>query len=213
MKKRAILMIIFVLSASLTLTAWDKFSITPNYEQMTSAVFKFETKPIIQNLTENSVAILWSTSSEAFSWLEYRVDNSEWIEVLEQKNGLYNAVSSLHYSHISALPSNQKIEYRVKAKSILSFNWVPKYGKQISSKSFFFKTLQKESESYSFTLINDLHENERAYKAHAKISYKLNSQQLFINGDTLSKVPNYKYIIKAVFVYYPIYKGKSHKEE
>lgn len=197
--KKALTFILILLPLASAM-AWEQGDRVPLYDESSRGSFELDTEPVIQHLETNEAAVLWTTTRNAFSWLEFREsnegeNNADWKKILRPIDGIYNAANTLHRAYLSDLKAEKKYEYRIQAKQIRSFGWAPHYGKEFTSNTYYFKTPPSQPESYYFAVLNDLHENDKAFSAHAANAKEKAVDGLYLNGDILSVIQDHSNIV------------------
>jgi len=114
--------------------------------------------PYLQAPTETSMTIMWTTSQESVSWVEYGEDLN--LKAYGTERGLIDANQKIHRVTISGLEPGESVPYRVVSRKIRNFfPYNVEYGNTVTSDSYSFTTLDTSSETASFLVINDLHEH------------------------------------------------------
>ncbi len=125
--------------------------------------------PYLQQLTETSVMIVWTTNYRAVSWVEYGIgENLESFPTYgsvvrtarSSSHGLVDAYTTLHRVLISGLEPGTQYRYRVFSKQILEFQpYEVTYGASTASSVHHFTTLDSDKDSFSFVVLNDIHQD------------------------------------------------------
>jgi predicted MPP superfamily phosphohydrolase len=116
--------------------------------------------PYIQNMTENSVRIIWHTDKNCFSHVEYGETSSPGTVVRASQNGLFDAYTTIHNIRIKGLEKGKQYYYRVVSREITSFQpYSVTFGETATSGTYSFTTFDREKESFSFIAISDIHQN------------------------------------------------------
>jgi predicted phosphodiesterase len=123
--------------------------------------------PYLQQLTETSVTIIWKTSENCVSWIEYgKADNLNSFPTYgsvvktarSSHQGLIDANEKIHEITISDLEPGCEYRYRVFSKEILEFRpYEVTYGGTIASDVLRFSTLDSSKDAFSFLAITDIH--------------------------------------------------------
>jgi predicted phosphodiesterase len=125
--------------------------------------------PYLQQLTETSVMIVWTTNDRAISWVEYGTGENlgsfpTYGSVVQtaksSSHGLVEAYTKLHRVLISGLEPGAQYRYRIFSKQILEFQpYEVTYGASTASGVHHFTTLDLERDSFSFVVLNDIHQD------------------------------------------------------
>jgi len=125
--------------------------------------------PYLQQVTETSVMIVWTTNDRAASWVEYGTgENLESFPTYgsvvqtakSSSHGLVDAYTTLHRVLITGLRPAAQYRYRVFSKQILQFQpYEVTYGASTASGVHRFTTLKLDKDSFSFVVLNDIHQD------------------------------------------------------
>ena len=154
--------------------------------------------PYLQHLTDNSVNIIWTTSSDAVSWVELAPNDSTHF-YLKERPKYYSAeygfkdVSRLHIIRLTNLAPATTYRYRVYSQEVLSHEGTKvQYGtiaatNVYSAKPLKFTTTDQSKElKTSFVMVNDIHgKNDLLENLLNKADYK-SAGFIFFNGDMVS---------------------------
>jgi predicted phosphodiesterase len=138
---------------------------------------------------------MWITDADAAAWVEYGRDASTSLKAIPVRDGLVEANTRVHRVTISGLSPDTPYFYRIATRPILSFGpYKVDYGEIVRGDALPFRTLGPARQSYSFLVLNDLHEDVdamRAQLAQAAQPYDL----VFFNGDSLSHLETESQIV------------------
>ena len=159
--------------------------------------------PYIQSLGEDEATIVWTTDTEAVSWVEIAPagDNSFYNEehpkYYQTRNG-NKVVGRLHKIRIAGLNEGTEYRYRVFSKAVLSYDGGRVLYGNVASTNVYSKrplrfcTLDREKESISFLVLNDIHSRVDDLKNLAKnVKYGATDLVIF-NGDMVSSMDDEK---------------------
>jgi len=119
---------------------------------------RFIGKPYLQAPGENAMTIMWVTSENSLSWVEYGENFGR--KAYAEIDGSKVSNNKVHKITLTGLKPGTEYQYRVVSKRIRQFYpYNVDYGKEISSSPYRFTTLDREKESFSFLILNDLHEH------------------------------------------------------
>jgi len=143
--------------------------------------------PYLQNPGPSSVTVMWVTGSDAAGWVEYGRDAAAPEKALPVRDGLVEANTRVHRVTLSGLTPGTSYTYRIVTRPIVSFGpYKVDYGDITRSEAFSFRTLGPDRPSYSFLVLNDLHEDVETMRAHIARAASEPYDFVFFNGDSLS---------------------------
>ena len=151
--------------------------------------------PYLQEPTENSITVVWVTSRQCLSMVEYATGDNlrlfpQWGSVplvaASRRDGLIDANVRLHKIRIEGLKPGKTYRYRVISKEIVQFKpYEVIYGDSIASGIYQFKTLDAGKGKFSFYVFQDVHEDANALDSMLrKISWD-DVDLVFFNGDMI----------------------------
>lgn len=116
--------------------------------------------PYIQNMSENSVRVIWHTDKNCFSHVEYGETSNLGTVVRASQNGLFDAYTTINNIRITGLEKGKVYYYKVVSREITSFQpYSVTFGETATSGTYSFTTFDREKESFSFVVISDIHQN------------------------------------------------------
>jgi len=143
--------------------------------------------PYLQNPGSSSITVMWVTEASAAGWVEYGRDGSAPAKVLPTRDGLIEAGTRVHLVTLTGLSPDTAYTYRIVTRPIVSFGpYKVDYGDIARSESHSFRTLGRARQSYSFLVLNDLHEDVETMRAHMTLAAGAPYDMVFFNGDSLS---------------------------
>ncbi len=153
--------------------------------------------PYIQAVGENEVTIVWTTNTNAVSWVELAPagNNSFYAEEHPQYYQTANGnrvVGTLHKIRILNLSKDTEYRYRIFSKEVLKYGGHRiLYGNIASTdvyskKPLRFRTLDNSKEKISFSVVNDIHGQNDSLKALLKNVKYGETDLVFFNGDMVS---------------------------
>ena len=166
-----------------------------------------ECGPWIQNVSEESVTILWTTNRKALSWVEFDADNGNtWYQ--ESHPAYYETVSgrryygTFHCVRISGLKKGTKYRYRILGKAIAddSNPYATSYGAERAISSVkTVKTYDFSAPSCRFSMVNDIHFDDERYAKLLGGMEKQKTDFVVLNGDIVSFSNSRDTLIKHTF--------------
>lgn len=169
------------------------------------AQFTFNHGPYLQNMCNNEVTIYFTTSKEAFSWVE--VIGDKWTTPKKFAtiiSGQYDAYTKENKVRITGLRPGIEYRYRLISKEITKYRpYDIQYGDSISTSWEKFTTLNPNQKSFSFVLTNDGHDKPEKIKNLLKKTPLKDIDMVFYLGDMISYYdkendPYYAYIDPSV---------------
>ena len=147
--------------------------------------------PWIQNLTDNSVTIMWITSSPSVPGIMIGPDNSKLELIHNSTDGMINAGDTLQKIRITGLEPGKKYLYRVYSRQIDVFEpYNITYNDTIISETYSFTTISPSHETTRFAVFNDVHNNSTKMADYLR-HMDVNNQDLwFFNGDMVDYIQN-----------------------
>lgn len=143
--------------------------------------------PYLQSPGPTSMTVMWVTGSNAAGWVEYGRDGSAPLRALPVRDGLVEGNGRVHRVVLTGLAADTTYSYRIATRPIASFGpYKVDYGDIAWSETFTFRTLGASRDTYSFLVLNDLHEDVETLRAHMTRAAAAPYEFVFFNGDTLS---------------------------
>lgn len=143
----------------------------------------FLTFPYLQNLTSNSVDIMFITNNKAYSWVEFGEKD------LTQKahavsDGFVTSYNRINCIRLSNLRPNTEYKYKVASKEIIQFEpYELKYGTKIRSDEFTFKTPKLDEDKVKCIIFNDIHDRPYSFGDLLKVNKGRPFDFALMNGD------------------------------
>jgi hypothetical protein len=153
--------------------------------------------PYLQNLGRSSVTVMWITDAEAAGWVEYSHGGSEQKKAFPVRDGLVDGNTRVHRVTLTGLGADTVYTYRIVTRPITSFGpYKVDYGDIGRSEAHSFRTLGPSRHSYSFLVLNDLHEDVETMRAHMLRAAGEPYDLVFFNGDSLSHLESEGQVIE-----------------
>lgn len=152
--------------------------------------------PYLQSPGTTSMTVVWVTRSNSAGWVEYGPGGSTALRALPVRDGLVDANGRVHRVTLTGLAPDTPYAYRIVTRPIESFGpYKVDYGSIARSETFTFRTLGPSRESYSFLVLNDLHEDMETLRAHMTRAEAAAYDLVFFNGDSLSHLESEQQVI------------------
>lgn len=131
--------------------------------------FKMVTAPYVQALTDTQATIVWLTNKDAVSWVEIAPDDTMHFYLKERPKYFQThigkkVVGTTHAIVLNDLLPGTSYRYRIYSQEVIGgIGSATQYGKTIATKvlktnPLKFKTLDTQTNSFSFVMVNDIHE-------------------------------------------------------
>lgn len=157
--------------------------------------------PWLQHLTDDEVTIVWTTNTNAVSWVELAPDDGTHFYLKERPKFFsaeygFKDVGRMHSVRLSGLKPATKYRYRIYSTEVLKHEGTNvQYGTTASTsvyqrKPLEFTTVNPQQEKVSFLIVNDIHgRNDLLENLLQKGEYK-SSDFIFFNGDMVNDIRN-----------------------
>ncbi len=153
--------------------------------------------PYLQNPGPSSMTVMWVTGVAAAGWVEYGPEGSTATTVLPVRDGLVDANTRVHRVALSGLAPDTAYSYRVVTRPIVSFGpYKVDYGDIVRSEPHVFRTPGPARQSFSFLVLNDLHEDVEIMRAHLARAAAEPYDLVFFNGDSLSHLETERQVLE-----------------
>ncbi|MDR2275982.1 MAG: metallophosphoesterase [Sphingobacterium sp.] len=159
--------------------------------------FGFIVGPYLQTSFSNSISILWITSKEAASWVEFGVspENLDQKAYGESSLGLKPA-GRINCITLENLAPGKTYHYRIVSKELSDFQpYKVTYGQEIKSDIFSFINTDSSKDAVSFVMMNDIHDRPESIVHLLKIDQGKDRDFVFFNGDIFDYQTDEKQIV------------------
>jgi hypothetical protein len=120
---------------------------------------EFVVEPYLQNLSSREVTIMWITSRNCFSWVEYGDGNYTSKRAFAYNNGLIEANNRINKITLDNLKPGTVHKYRIVSTEITGFkNSTVQFGETISGPMLSFVTPAENEEEIKVVVFNDIHD-------------------------------------------------------
>lgn len=153
--------------------------------------YTFNHGPYLQELNDDGVTIVFTTSGKGYSWVEIR-EKSEDSQVKGEphwtsRDGLKEADNTLHAIRIPNLKPDTNYQYRLHSREISKFApYKITFGEEISSPWYDFKTFNPETTTCSVVAMSDVHDHTDQMRELLKQGDYASCDAVFFVGDMLS---------------------------
>jgi predicted phosphodiesterase len=159
--------------------------------------FKIITGPYLQTNFGNSISILWITSRNSASWVEYgeSPDKMDMKAYGKSELGLKPA-GRLNQVKLKNLKPGLTYFYKVVSREINDFQpYKLTYGETISSSTERFVNTNTSKDEVSFVMINDIHDRPKSIPQLLDLDKSNKRDFIFFNGDVFDYQTDEKQII------------------
>ena len=165
--------------------------------------------PWIQNVTDNSFTVLWTSSEKVLAWLDVdRADGPGFYQ--KDRTRYYQDIVGRHYAgtfhsiEVTGLEPGTEYRFRIAGQVVEDESTnahAINFGPQKAVKKYFVvKTLDSKAEKCRFCVVNDIHANDARYKALMAPVKREDVDFVVLNGDMVSVVKEIDTLIKHTFV-------------
>ena len=155
--------------------------------------------PYLQNVTETSFTVVWTTNMDAVSWVEiapdddthfYNVERPKYYDLRGQGR---RPITKLHKVTVTGLEPGTTYRYRVLMNGVVSAEnrdhiaFTAGWGNEVRRDITKVTTLSKEYDEVKFAMVNDMHEKDSVFRTlfpDSKDKYDF----VCFNGDMTSTV-------------------------
>ena len=153
--------------------------------------------PYLQSPGPSSITVMWITEADTAGWVEYGREASTPLKAIPVRDGLVEANTRVHRVTLSGLSPDTPYFYRIATRPIVSFGpYKVDYGGIARSDALSFRTLGPSRQSFSFLVLNDLHEDVETLRAQMAKAAERPYDLVFFNGDSLSHLETESQIIE-----------------
>ena len=181
----------------LILTAIAAMTVTASAEGTPKV--KLTCGPYLQNVTETSFTVVWTTNMDAVSWVEiapdddthfYNVERPKYYDLRGQGR---RPITKLHKVTVTGLEPGTTYRYRVLMNGVVSAEnrdhiaFTAGWGNEVRRDITKVTTLSKEYDEVKFAMVNDMHEKDSVFRTlfpDSKDKYDF----VCFNGDMTSTV-------------------------
>ena len=153
----------------------------------------FVTGPYLQNVGPTEATIMWVTSKNSLSWVEYGAGNNLSLKGYRYRNGHIEANNKINKITLKDLKPGTAYKYRIVSSEILNFqpNKV-EYAEALKSPTYTFKTPGLNDEEVKLIIFNDIHDRPQTIPyllyRHGYTGNKQDFDFVVFNGDCFDNV-------------------------
>ena len=144
--------------------------------------------PYLQGLTYDGVIVCFTTSHNGFSKVELREKGTDQVrECRTSKHGLLEANNTHNVIEINGLKPATEYEYRIVSKRVTRFDpYHVRFGEQVESEWYAFRTFDPVATEFSFVVANDIHDKADKLSTLLDVQPLAEAEMVFYNGDIMS---------------------------
>ena len=144
--------------------------------------------PYLQGLTYDGVIVCFTTSHNGFSKVELREKGTDQVrECRTSKHGLLEANNTHNVIEINGLKPATEYEYRIVSKRVTRFDpYHVRFGEQVESEWYAFRTFDPAATEFSFVVANDIHDKADKLSTLLDVQPLAEAEMVFYNGDIMS---------------------------
>jgi UDP-2,3-diacylglucosamine pyrophosphatase LpxH len=143
--------------------------------------------PYLQNLSENSVTIIWTTNKPAVPGVSISDPDGKKRFVRNSHEGIIDGGGTLHKVRVDGLEPGKTYKYNINSVQILKYQaYKIYYGDTLVLKSTSITTPSLNADEVTFTVINDVHELSGKMASYLRNGSKPEKDICFFNGDMVN---------------------------
>lgn len=154
----------------------------------TDAALILQTKPLLQNPTQNGITISWLTAVPVHSWVEYGTDKqlSRPLKGEQLVDGQVVCNSTRQKIRLTNLLPGATYYYRVCSREMLLYQAYRKeFGHTACSEIYSFTMPSAETKDFTAIVFNDLHKNKQTLEKLSGLIKDLKYDFVLFNGDCI----------------------------
>lgn len=154
--------------------------------QVSAQSYSFDHGPYLQELTEDGVTFVFTTSSEGVSWVELRAQDGSLSRHYALKDGFRDAYTTFNSIRVENLSPATRYEYRLGSKEITDFQpYKVTFGDSIVSRWYGFSTPDPRTDKCSFIALSDMHQQPEKLEHLLTLSDVESADRIFYVGDMM----------------------------
>jgi len=155
--------------------------------------------PCLQEPGPTGMTVTWVADAPSAGWVEYGQTDGLGTVALPVEDGLVTAGGKIHMVRLNGLRADSTYHYRIVTRRIVSFGpYKVDYGDTVRSEAFTFRTLAPAGRTFSFLVLNDLHEGLDVMRAQIRQAAAQPYDLVFFNGDSLSHIESPAQIVERL---------------
>jgi acid phosphatase type 7 len=144
--------------------------------------------PYLQLPTGTSMTIVWHTNKKCVSRIEYGADERLGMTAVSSRNGLIDNDRTSHIVRLTGLKPSAAYKYRIVSREFGGYEkqHIVTFGETVVSPVYGFTTLDPGKESFSFSMVSDIHERAADLETMLNQKYFRDIDFAVYNGDMLN---------------------------
>ncbi|MGN0002196.1 MAG: metallophosphoesterase family protein [Sphingobacterium composti] len=160
----------------------------------------FTVLPYLQNLTSDSINIQILTNTNSYTWIEYGIEKIDQV-YFESKHGMKVANCRFFNFHLKGLKPDTTYSYCVHTKHLIKMSGYDiKYGGEVVTENYTFKTQPVNKSSCEVIIFNDIHDRAESFGELWNVKKQTNTDLVLFNGDIFNQVYEESQVVKNFFM-------------
>jgi predicted phosphodiesterase len=164
--------------------------------------------PYLQNVTDTSFTVIWTTNMDAVSWVEVAPDDgTNWNNTARPKyydlRGFgRRPIAKVHHVTVKGLEPDTKYRYRIMMEGVtgqydrVGISYSPGYGLDVISHPTSVRTKARSYDRLHIAMVNDLHEGDSVFRRLFSDAKQQQYDFVVFNGDMTTDIANEKDLVK-----------------
>ena len=180
----------------------------PAQEKKAPAIARPVCGPYLQNVTDSSFTVIWTTDIDAVSWVEIApADDTNWNNT--ERPRYYDLrgfgrrpITKVHHVTVDGLHPGTRYRYRILMQGVTDqYNrngvlFTPAYGLDVNSHPTAVSTKKKEYSKLHIATVNDMHESDSLFRVLFADAKAEKYDFVVFNGDMTSEIADGQDIVK-----------------
>ncbi len=161
---------------------------------------QFIAGPYLQRIGPDEATVMWITSKNCFSWVEYGAGTYTSKREFGYVNGLIEANNRINKITLTGLKPGTEHKYRIVSTEVLGYKGSKvEFGETISSPMYGFKTPSENQEEVKLVIMNDIHDRPQTIPQllyrHGYTGNKRDFDFVVFNGDCFDWISSEEQLI------------------
>ncbi|PST84668.1 metallophosphoesterase [Pedobacter yulinensis] len=142
------------------------------------------TKPYLQAPAPDGMTVMWLTSRQTQSWVEFQEAGGPKRRAAHSQNGMFSVSDRIQRIRLNNLKPGTTYTYTVFSKEITDFQpYKITFGQTVQAGPFTFSTPAADKEAVSFLILNDIHDRPASFGQLLALNKDERYDFVFLNGD------------------------------
>ncbi len=163
--------------------------------------------PYLQNVTDSSFTVIWTTNMDAVSWVELAPDDgTNWNNTARAKyydlRGFgRRPVTKVHHVTVGGLQPDTKYRYRIMMEGVTGqydrtgISYTPGYGLDVKTHPTAARTKARSYDHLHIATVNDMHEGDSVFRRIFSDARQQRYDFVVFNGDMTSQIADEKDLV------------------